>query len=243
MNITPDQYIKETISNYPSLYASFNSYEESKIKVLDQLFNVIGNGIRDDEELMEEMNFIPTDNIDIDKLLNSDLYYGYYKTMKVHKNREIGEGDFIVIPDDERKNHPDIKLWDKISRDYGFNPYPNFKEDFSTVYKCPIFLTFGDVWISEAIEFYLYCKEWLVNNEGKYHGAYPSTGKDNGYLLKNFRERLKTYSNNEEISKAYKCEYNGDLEDFVRRRWLKERNRIFKFIDDTVIMLKSNLKE
>jgi hypothetical protein len=46
--ITPEQYIDYATYNHPTLYAS-PSYEQSKLKVLDHMFNVIGNGITDSE--------------------------------------------------------------------------------------------------------------------------------------------------------------------------------------------------
>ena len=42
--ISPNQYIDFVTYKHPTLYAA-TSYEQSKLKVLDHLFNVIGNGI------------------------------------------------------------------------------------------------------------------------------------------------------------------------------------------------------
>ena len=50
--LTPEQCVKRAICQYPTLFAK-NSFEESKFAVLDQFLDVIGNGIRDDEELDE----------------------------------------------------------------------------------------------------------------------------------------------------------------------------------------------
>ena len=42
------------------------------------------------------------------------------------------------------------------------------------------------------------------------------------------------YNSHEEISEAYELEFNGDVDDFLKRRWTKEKDRINSFIDKTI---------
>ena len=52
----PDDYVLSRVNAYPCLYAS-DSFENTKLLVLDQLLNVIGNGVRDAHELRRELRW------------------------------------------------------------------------------------------------------------------------------------------------------------------------------------------
>lgn len=81
--LTPEQFIKRAICQYPTLFTK-NSFEESKFAVLDQLLNVIGNGIRDDEELDEYLlvDELP-DMSKFQQYLEETIWLGYEKVHSI----------------------------------------------------------------------------------------------------------------------------------------------------------------
>lgn len=248
---TPDDYVKHVIVMYPTLYAGkgIHDYPTCRLKVFNQLFNVIGNGIRDDEELLEEISydscaheFNETDHI------KGSFYYGYTEMDEVKDdNGNIiasfpKVGSSITIPERDKNKHPEVVKWLRCSA-YPFKPYPNFKEDYSLVYKAPIFLELGNEWIFSAIRFYESCRTWFQTNECKYHGAFPCENEDeDNRRISQMEGFLKKYKTHDEITKAYECEFNGDVVDFMIRRWEIERTRIHKFIDKTVDMLQNHVQ-
>lgn len=246
---TPEEYVSLCIDTYPTLYTGRALYE-SRMKVFDQLFNVIGNGIRDNKELKQELKFRGKVVSDPYKWILNDIWYGYKEIKEVN----LGNGKTIKFPrgesssyflEEEKKDHPEILYWVK-SEKYPFAPYPNFQKRYSTVWQCSDFVKLGNKWITVAIQFYKYCKEWFNEENWKlYHEAYPKetlekTSKvEQDYLNAFFRYG---YTSNEEISKAYEFEYNGNIQDFLTGIWEVEKERIFSFIDETISMLEAHLK-
>ena len=183
-----DNYVKQHANEYPSLYIG-RSFQETKMKVLDQLLNVIGNGIRDDDELMTELFACPDVDVDISKWFDTKISNGYEEIREfdisgTHKKYAMPVGNSTVTcTEAEKADHPEVKLWIECGQ-HPFNPYPNFKEAYSTIYQCPIYVMLLEKdWIDAAIEFYEYSKQWIVDNESRYHNAYPARlkPKPNGY--------------------------------------------------------------
>ena len=52
--LSPTKAVNLWINSYPSRYAS-DDRELSKLRVYDQIFNVIGNGIRDTDEVKQAL--------------------------------------------------------------------------------------------------------------------------------------------------------------------------------------------
>lgn len=242
--LTPKQYINRALKLHPTLYVGKGtSYEEARMKVLDQLLNTNGNGIRDNEELEYELknhgdiveNFDP-------RWFEYDVVYGY-KNVK-----EFQQFVFPMFSDDdvtcfeyEKDCHPDVKHWLE-STVYPFNPYPNFDKEYSTIYQCPDFLNLGDEWIQEAIDFYEHCYMWLMENENKYSYAFPkATEKETLRTIEDFKQCISRYDSYDAVTEAYGTEYNGNVYDFIERRWIKEKARIFEFIEETIALLKGKL--
>lgn len=244
--ITPKQYVLILVSEYPTLYAD-SSYEKSAFRVFDQLFNVIGNGIRDHSELIQELDVVPVEEPTVVKYFTGEpLYWGYEKT------RDLGHG--VIIPDtsqnenivaleSERHLYPNVKLWVQSNGELSDEhpsfkvPYPNFDEAYSTVYRTN-FHELGEEWIDAAIWFYEQCNSFFDEKPEYYHYAYPSHNKNiDERLVRDLSERFKSYSSHEEISKAYGVEFHGDIDDFARRRWQSELKDIREFINKTLNML------
>lgn len=239
MNLqTPQEHVLTQLVTYPSLY-SFSTFDAVKLKVLDQLLNVIGNGVRDTEELLENLKVVLVDISTASRLITSEpLYYGYYKVRKIG-SFEMGEGDSIDVLESDRVNYPDVVYWLEASRHSDFAPYPNFKEDYSIVYRSDFHLL-GPDWAEAAIWYYKQAQKFFETTPEKYHYAFPcASDRESNNQLADFTERLKSYANNEEISIAYELEYTGDPAEFLTRRWQKELTRINQFIANTITKLEN----
>jgi hypothetical protein len=261
-----DQYLFTCIDQYPTLYGA-SSFDVSKMKCADQFFNVLGNGIRDDEELIEDISRTKKKlkRTNIEKYVSGNgVWYGYTEANVTRE--KIGEGDdvyeivwpkgdpegFYLTDAAEKVNHPEIVKW-IFSEHHGFTPYPNFSEQYSTIYQCPAFFELDVSWLEAALWFYQECQKWFNgNNANSYHSAFPTMNqKDDDHRIKELQTFLKDprYKTNADISEAYACEFVGsvdnyqDVYDFQVRRWAKEYARIEEFLTKTIAMIENKLKD
>lgn len=258
--LNPIDYVKHATAAYPTLYYT-GDFNRSAMKVYDQLFNVIGNGIRDDLELHAELSAQLRSDIDYDRYFSElPLSEGYTKISqssldmmeRLRKNPHISEEDIqdLVFPDHdsaipglftdaEKESHPEVLFWKQLEPS-GFSPYPNFKEEYSIVYQSD-FKKLGLEWLDAAIWFYTECQKYFEPELINYHGSYPSDNPNtDAATRRGYEENFARgkYKDNTEISNAYGVEYTGDLDDFIKRRWLKEKERIGQFLVNTVEYLK-----
>ncbi len=124
------------------------------------------------------------------------------------------------------------------------NPYPNFKKNYSTIYSVPLKDLPTD-WLEGVLWYYEECKTYFENGANGYSYAYPSDMNSDEQLIKFMEKHRKEGQTEEEffaaVSKAYKLEYRGDVQDFQKRKWDKEKARILAFIGDTVKYIKEEL--
>jgi hypothetical protein len=238
---TPEQYILHSVLKYPTLFSGYD-YNDTKFRVLDQLLNVNGNGIRDNKELLEELKYCKFDELEALKYTKGEsIYYGYYEIDDRFKFTEVGKGDPIYVLESERDNYPNIKLWNK-STIHTHNPYPNFEKDCSIVWSSD-FKSLGQEWREIAIWFYTKCHEYFYDQYQCYSYDYSFPYFDTyqnrdltHHRLEDFQKHIKDkYESYEALSKAYGVEgYNGDDYDFLVRRWQKEKTRIIAYINETI---------
>lgn len=234
---TPEEYVLANLIEYPSLYKSPTLHDTSLL-VFDQLFNVIGNGISDDEELDEYLAYKDFDASLAEKYFtNESLFYGYYKTIKYGKF-EIGDADgcnkgTVLCLESEKHLYPDIVKW-VISSNAKFNPYPNFQKEYSLVYRTD-FGKLGTEWIRAAKWFYRSCETFFNEAEtvGYYHNAFPKVkARDNERYISDLVGLLKKIDL-AQVEEQYGVPFNGSVEDFAKARWEKELNRINVFLGET----------
>lgn len=239
-----DQLVIGYIKEFPTLYQG-KSYNESKMKVLDYLLNVIGNGIRDNDELREELSKIDhsVEMCDIRDIVSGEKIYTGYAEVK-----DYGEGGFSYtmpvldsaicsVPESKKHNYPEVIYWSE-SYYHPHELYPNFQEKYSTIYICPSYFDIDDSFIEGAIEFYKYALQWLKDNESKYHYAFPKQSEEESQeIVKSFSKKLSSYDCKDSVSEAYGCEFTGDVYDFLVSRWQKEKNRIIDFINQSISKL------
>jgi len=165
-------YIAESIMEWPSLFKSMD-YDQSKLKVLNQIFFVIGNGLdfaqTGDEKTggyvvsprhrKKNGRYIRIKDKPYGVETHSCLPEGYFET-KIYETRDYG-------------------IVEQCAR-YGFSPYP-FSKDYSLA--CKVY--YNDVklqpdWMEELV---ILCKETLrfFNSEEDVKGYtyYPRPGSDN----------------------------------------------------------------
>lgn len=239
MNIfkNPDDYVMSCLNQFPALYCS-KSFDDAKMKVFNQLFNVIGNGVRDNEDLIEMLRVRRFNREKVIPLYTGGkMLMGYKDTVNItmmSKPLVVGNGSPIYVNASEKDAYPDCVHWEELTfREVSL--YPNFKKKYSTVWYVD-YKSLGKEWCDAIVWFYTKCKEWFVTNESKYHYAFPCSYDQKTQKSINDMEEYRTtkYSSDEEFSKAYGLEYLGDMNDFLIRKWEKEKARIMEFIDETI---------
>ena len=151
--------------------------------------------------------------------------------------KQSSNQNHLVCVESEKELHPEVILWIDC-KDYPWTPYPNFEKKYSTVYE-PEFKDLGNEWIEAAIWFYEECVDFFNNTPEWYAYAYPcKSQRETDNRVYDMKVRLQSYKSNEEISEAYECEFDGDIDKFLRLRWEKELSRIDRFISETLSYLR-----
>lgn len=238
MMLSPEQYVYNQVASYPSLYHA-NSYDAAAKRVFDQLFNVIGNGV----DLPDELDRPIVDQVEVAKFLRGEkVYWGYTEVEELANGvmipKRSSNGKSLICVESEKALHPEVLLWIDC-KDYPWTPYPNFEKKYSTVYE-PEFKDLGKEWIEAAIWFYEECVEFFNNTPEWYVYAYPcKSQRETDNRVYDMKVRLQSYKSNEEISEAYGCEFDGDIDKFLRLRWEKDLSRIERFISETLSYLRA----
>ena len=244
--IKPTDFIIRAVNNYPSLYAA-PSYGDSKFKILDHVFNTIGNGLYMGSFIGDPAT--PQATSDAQKWFQCErAAYGYEKCSTI----EYGEYSYsrpsgdpsVVVPLYEMPDHPQISTWVEFDCGAKESPYPNFKKEYSMVWDVRDikFSDLGVEWADAAIWYYTKCKEFFLDDvrSKKYYSAFPSTNeRDTKKTVKDYMEVLSKYESADAITAAYEVEFIGDphsdddVSSFIERRWMKEKQRILSFIEET----------
>lgn len=250
--LTPDEYVVFSVNQYPALYAS-PSYESTKLKVLDYVFNVVVG-----DSLYGECMYLKVraeDFSNAEKWFScSEIAFGYVKVKEVvscNRKITIGVGDCITVPSAEVEYTTGIAHWSFMKCKEFKTPDPCFKEEYSLVWcQDGKFLEFGSAWIEAAIHYYLWCLSYFQDpvRYSSYHYAFPGNNEaENLKRVRFYQESLspEKYPTNEDISVACGCQFVGDrsnAEDvaaFASRRWNLERERIITFVEKTLDYLSS----
>ncbi len=248
--LNPREYVLSSIVEYPSLYAA-GTYDESAFKVYDQLFNVIGNGVRNTYELIREVTGTPVSEESAQKYLNNEpLYYGYENVLILNSGFKYPDPskheDFITVIESEKDKHPNIKLWVDCSlgnddENNITSPYPNFSEKYSIVYNSD-FTQLGNEWQEAAIWYYQKAKDFFEQTPSYYRRAYPSNDSyEDKELISGYLEEFKNKSP-QQITEQYNTEYNEDVYKFAEAHWQNKLSQIKIFLAKTIEMLENNLE-
>lgn len=124
--------------------------------------------------------------------------------------------------------------------------YPNFKKEYSLVWKIPVQHLPTD-WLEAAVWFYTACSVYFEQGAANYAYAYPSKER-------NFDKNMTEALNKQRVEGMTDAEFYAAVEDkwgvpfdgnivvFSTQRWKRERERIGEFIDETLRHLNTELQ-
>lgn len=244
-----------------------NDFELTKFKVYDSLLNEL-NSSTNVEEFIDSIS--KTKDIDYERVkryLNERSFNGYDKVEKIDLGtREIittSSSNPIVknIFEDEKNQYPEVIYWqtNNISKDIDkimlerrgvelntkFSPYPNFDKKYTVLWntKDELLDKLSSEWIKEIIWFYETSLQAINNGCFKDNNQFPTgSEKEDNRRIEDMSKMIKDKSF-EQISKDYECEYNGDLFDFMSKRWDKKKNEYESFINEMLEVLNDSLSQ
>lgn len=257
--LDPKTFLLREVSGWHSTY---KDYETAQVAVLDSIFNVIGNGFDSDKDLINLIS--SSENYDFGDFENNykkDKYIGHFSIIFRMNNgfeRELyylpNEDDYVSfrkseinppvedIFEEEIELYPEAILWVNSNPRKKFQPYPNFQKEYSLIYKInfDLFSDKKEAWKDTLIFFYENCIKHYESEDCKSSMyAYPSANKyQDRATFDTFEQNLKKYKSNEEITKAYGLEYTGDLDDFIKRKWIKTKNEWISFSKEAIKYIK-----
>ena len=264
--LSVEEYVYGRILIFPTSYAN-KDFELAKFRVLDHLFNTLGNGCRNIEDFQEGL--FKKQEIDIiraERLCLEPTYDGYeeveifkadtmeFKFPKSETNiaRNVFEEEKEKFPsviywiknDPNEKDLEDIFLERKdIFINTKFRPYPNFQKKYSILWNEPETLKCLNIeWLNSLIWFY---ETSLTSiNEGCFrdYSEFPTgSSKEDKRRIDEMLKFTKDKSY-ETISKDYELFFDGNMEDFLTRKWLKTKKEYETFINETILLLKEEIK-
>lgn len=253
--MTADEAFAVSFNQSPELHLK-DSIENSKLKYLDQMFNVIGNGIRDKAEFIQHISFtaeskhlteIPSKYFDGSSLFRA---YNAVECIDDFKMPVFGSDIDGLFTEDEINNMPEVAYTRQLKDSKRFSPvvpYPNFKKQYSLVWRLDL-KEFDSSWVESAIFFYTAMKEFFESdNAHLYHDAVPNNNIQLQNLIAQYEKSFEKYKKPDQttqeyyaaLGEAYGVQYKGDTLDFIQRRWEKQKESIHQFIEETLAMLKS----
>ena len=182
--MTPQEYVNAHVNEYPSLYASKNP----KLRIMDQLFNVIGNGVVDFEDAITYSHKYNVNEPQKKYLDGSDLFYVYPEYEEIIVGNQVlkmpkGVSLDDIISEEEQANYPNHYFM-KIRKSDGddpFIPYPNFLEKYSVIWSDANALSsMSDEWKAAAFDFYKTMLEFFQNPKHNTNYRDWETCKSNG---------------------------------------------------------------
>lgn len=236
--MTAEEYIRKSVLQYPSLYAG-GGWRNVKLKVLDHVFNTIGNGVE-----LEHFAMDPVEDVRIDKLIDaSELAYAY-PFMRTCGGIIRGDGDFEVIMLDEIQEYKykGFVYFMEFNVIPKYSPYPNFRPQYTSIYpgnNLAELLT-DESWRVAARMFYSACEQFFQDDERvrEYNHAFPSNNPyaDRQQALWHLGKFM-TLGSVDAVNDYYKgdVKFEGsvdsqeDIYNFFCRRWEAERVKNIQF--------------
>lgn len=258
--MTAEEAFNYTMNRYALMYNS-TTVQEARTKFFDHTFNTIGNGYRTFDDFAESFQWTPkmasmTQSFPAKYIGDHQLYMGY----TAMRDGEDPAVSHRVDPDsdlhglytqEEQGLHPNVVRWIAVrsQKQEPFAPYPNFKKEYSPVYKLEL-SKLDDTWLHAGVEYYQQAQAFFKGPNAEYYsGAWPSDPKKQAALIKDFESgfarTIQGIADPQEqwkaISKAYNQPYDGDTPAFIQAKWAKEQTRIQTFIASTIGMLENEL--
>lgn len=257
-----EEYIYNTISKYPTLYAN-KDFEISKFNVLDHFLNTISSGFDKDEDFFDTLS--KKENIDIEKIKRlciESSYTGFSKVDSINLETRVlntpVQSSKIVenIFEEDKDKYPNVIYWQKndptkefdlqdimnqrkgLKIESKFSPYPNFQKEYSLVWiNKDLLNNLDNEWIEGFKWFYEKSLESIDKGCFKDHSEFPTgSTKEDSNRIKQFENIIKNESF-KKVSRDYGMEYNGNVEEFLTNQWLKTKDEYKTFINETINVL------
>lgn len=241
--MTPHEYLMRCLSKYPILY-SRPTLDGVRLCVFGQLFNVIGNGVRCNEELVDFLSAPVVVDSDAMRFVTAEpLFCGY---MKVDHRFGMEMPDFDGCVDGlffehEKINHPEVVHWVQSNDDmdsYQWQPYPNFSKRYSLVYKTD-FHELSVEWHEAALWFYRQCKVFFEATTEPYHSA-RVTQEQIDQSVEDYRRWIGNKTH-QQVSTDYNYPFDVDVRKMAIDLWEADFKQITKFIDETIAKLEADI--
>lgn len=219
-----EDIVADWINTFPTLFAD-KSYEDAEFKVLEQIFNVIGNGIGTPEDLVEKFSVaaLPPSPVKVNPLLVSesvnseDILLGYDAVATsgpMKGSAPMGAKVVAVVRASDKvankdaNKYSDVACWIKLRPIVKSSLYPNFQKEYSTYHQI------GEEgrgmlpksWIQAAQRFYTKCSNMLEASPAvsfEKFGVFPTGDVEvDRSHVEAMRKRLETYrkpGDNEEV--------------------------------------------
>lgn len=237
--LSPEQYCALQALLYPSLYAS-DSLAECKLKVYNQLFNVIGSGIGSASELRQALRARDFDQ---------DTGFAWTRQSRGFRGYEnVREFHGITLPDGmpcatvprepDKSGFPRAVFWQAFENKPLQAPYPNFHKTYSLAWLAELD-EFGPEWIEAAACFYRWCDRFFSHDPRAYHGSFPSASPEADLERIANQNALLQGRSPTQIQADYGVAWRGSTPQFLTDRWTRERSRIQAFIAETLERLEA----
>lgn len=268
-NITIDEYIIIKALKYPSLYGS-QTFEQSKLSVLDHLLSTIGNGISFSELLNDSLSHIENKNTlfkDSQHLFDGTPMFYVSRVITPNSNlfREpivnpkTGEEVFSLTMNDIKEFGFDdtskYYLVEKGIKNNFWRPYPGFQKTFSILWgnqerlkELPTDFLEGFIdYYKTSLDFFTTDKQY------SYHYACPAP-KDEAKWTRTLIEWQEIFEKNTErieniedkykkFSTDYETSYDGDMRKFLENKHKDSINKIVSFIHETISLIENAIEE
>jgi hypothetical protein len=214
-------YINKSINIYPILY-SYHNFFSSQIRVLDQIFGTIGNGLEwaktvrpTDGGYMCKPSF-KEENEEGEYIRNFDAPYG----KKTYKEPPVLSQVNILFP---------------YAILQGWQPYPSFDKEFSPLWKTEFM---QEDWRMGALLWLGECNNYFNDPEKIIKYSYYPNERHNKSLKDNVI-KLMPKNTIEQINKDYgtTCFNGNNFEEFAQERWMNTLNDTLNFIKETTTRL------
>ncbi len=238
--LTVDEYVAVSVRRWPRLFAS-TSYELSKFKVLDHIFNVLGNGLTLEHFLREALS--EGERASVEPFFRCQTLLHGFKEMKDGWPRGYPSE---VIAEEDKGKYPEIVFWVEQKTHNIEVPYPHFEREGSMVWGSGDvkFEQLGEEWRRGADWYYARCQAFFEDEERVKHYYFAFPGERDDVIMEGWKSVLKQKG---ELVLRYVEEYGRvpmgkkDWEAFCCFAWEKQRQEILAFIHETRMMLQVQL--
>lgn len=251
--MSPEFFVYKRVIDHPSMYGAMG-YEKAKKVIFDHVFNVLGNGIdKSDIPRMFKSSKFPSRQIAKMYMDSEEIMTAYLGGKTIY----LDDGEEFQMPSldhcmgyyrkEEIDDYPEVTQWVSCGQERkntSFVPYPNFQKKYSLAWSDEFkkFIDEHEDWKIAIVEYYQQCLEYFQDDDcdNTYSDAYPGTDPER--TVRDLERIHRKYDSHEDFTESYGgrgIDYNGNMEDFCKARWIQEKKRIIQFIYETIEYLQS----